>query len=275
MNYEKQGSLSAYLRCLLATGRNVFTAAEATHALQISHGAFLDAAERLQRRHLLISPRRGFYVVVEPQFAVWQAPSPDWYIDALMRHEGAPYYVALLQAAASHGASHQAVMEFQVISSKRLPTILAGRSRVAFYYRKNLTLIQSGVVPRKTYTGYLQISSPALTALDLLRYPHASGGLDNVATVLTEMAPGIKAKDLGSLSSHFEAPVVQRLGYLLEFLGHGRIAESMARALRAKRNRRQIELEPVATAMPDLIPPVLERNARWQVSVRRYPDPDV
>jgi len=36
----------------------------------MSRGAFLDAAERLQRRGQPIRPRRGFYVVVPPQHTV-------------------------------------------------------------------------------------------------------------------------------------------------------------------------------------------------------------
>src|SRR5205823_747771 len=50
----------------------------------------------------------------------------------LMRHEGHPYYVAFLKAAELHGATHQAVMEFQVATDKRLPRILAGRSIITF-----------------------------------------------------------------------------------------------------------------------------------------------
>ena len=38
-----------------------------------------------------------------------------------MRHEGEAYYVGLLKAAELHGATHQAVMEFQVVTGKRLP----------------------------------------------------------------------------------------------------------------------------------------------------------
>nr|WP_245488732.1 type IV toxin-antitoxin system AbiEi family antitoxin [Rhizobium ruizarguesonis] len=38
-----------------------------------------------------------------------------------MRHEGNSYYVGLLKAAELHGATHQAVMEFQVVAAKRLP----------------------------------------------------------------------------------------------------------------------------------------------------------
>jgi hypothetical protein len=83
--------------------------------------------ERQQKHGHLITPRRGFYVIVPPQFMSWGAPPPSWYIDALMRHEGRPYYVGLLKAAELHGATHHAVMEFQVVTDKRLPKIRAGR----------------------------------------------------------------------------------------------------------------------------------------------------
>ena len=85
-----------------------------------------------QRREALVNLRQGFYVVVPPQYASWGAPPSTWYVDALMRDECQAYYVGLLKAAELHGATHQAVMEFQVISAKRLPKIRAGRNLVIF-----------------------------------------------------------------------------------------------------------------------------------------------
>jgi hypothetical protein len=61
---DLRSKLSVYIGELLSAGRTVFTRQEAQHALGITQGAFLDAAERLQRRNALISPRRGFYVIV-------------------------------------------------------------------------------------------------------------------------------------------------------------------------------------------------------------------
>ena len=106
MIYDQRSPLSSYVSGLLSTGRTDITAKEAERALGIRHGAFLDAAERLQRRKALLSPRQGFYVVVPTQFASWGAPPPAWYIDSMMRHEGRAYYVGLLKAAELHGASH-------------------------------------------------------------------------------------------------------------------------------------------------------------------------
>src|SRR5437660_11328429 len=116
---DLRSSLSRHINGLLSAGRVVFTSTDAEDALHLGQGAFLDAAERLQRRKHLLNPRRGFYVIVPPQFASWGAPPPAWYIDALMHHEHQAYYVGLLKAAELHGATHQAVMEFQVVAGKR------------------------------------------------------------------------------------------------------------------------------------------------------------
>ncbi len=115
-----------------------------------------------------------------------------------MRHEGQAYYVGLLKAAELHGATHQAVMEFQVISVKRLPKIRAGRNLIVFYFRKDIEAVKAGIEDRKTDTGTMKISSAALTALDLLRYPRASGGIDNVATVLSD--PRSVARRFGAVA---------------------------------------------------------------------------
>ena len=80
-------------------------------------------------------------MAVPPQYLSWGAPPPSWYIDDLMHHEARPYYVGLLKAAELHGATHQAVMAFQVITDKRIPNIRAGRSIISFLYRKDMRSI--------------------------------------------------------------------------------------------------------------------------------------
>lgn len=273
MVYERS-ALSAYLLDLVSTGRVVFTNGEAEEALGIGHGAFLDAAERLQRRKILLNPRQGLYVVVPPQYASWGAPPPGWYIDALMRHERKPYYVGLLKAAEFHGATHQAVMEFQVVTSKRLPEIRSGRNLIKFYHRKDMAAVAGGTEDRKTDTGTMKISSAALTALDMLRYPQAAGGIDNIATVLSDLGPRIDPAQLAALSDKMERPVVQRLGYLLERLGHGARVAPMRAALNARRVAPWTELDRREARDPDFAPAPLERDSRWRVTIRRVPEID-
>ena len=113
--------------------------------------------ERLQRRKAVINPRQGFYVIVPPHYASWGAPPPACYVDALMRREGQAYYVGLLKAAELHGATHQAVMEFQVLTAKRLLRIRAGRSMIVFHFRKDMEAVTAGIEDCKTETGTMRI----------------------------------------------------------------------------------------------------------------------
>lgn len=274
MLHDRRSALARYITDLLSRGETVFTSQDAVKSLGITHGAFLDAAARLQNRKALLSPRQGFYVAVPSQFGSWGAPPPDWYIDTLMQYEQEPYYVGLLKAAELHGATHQAVMEFQVITAKRLPKIRAGRNLIVFYYRKDLSGITVGLVSRKTNTGKMQISSPALTALDLLRYSQASAGIDNVATVLSDLANKIDAQELATLSSAFEKPVVQRLGYLLDHLDFHEKAKPMHDELIGRGKTSWTELDRRETKDPDFASKPIERNVHWQTIVRRLPEVD-
>lgn len=274
MVHDQRSALSSYVSSLLSIGRTIFTAEEAEQSLGVGRGAFLDSAERLQRRKALLNPRQGFYVVVPPQFASWGAPPPAWYIDGLMRYEGQAYYVGLLKAAELHGATHQAVMEFQVVSAKRLPKIRAGRNLIVFYFRKDMEAVAAGIEDRKTDTGTMKISSAALTALDLLRYPQASAGIDNVATVLSDLGQKIDADQLAALSVTVERPVVQRLGHLLDRLGHEALTGPMLSALQKRGMASWTELDRQEARDPDFAPEPRERDARWRVVVRRAPEVD-
>ena len=60
MVHDQRSALSSYVNSLLSQGRIVFTADDAQTELGVEHGAFLDAAGRLQRRQAILSPRQGF-----------------------------------------------------------------------------------------------------------------------------------------------------------------------------------------------------------------------
>jgi predicted transcriptional regulator of viral defense system len=267
-------SLSDYLLDLQAEGRITFTRDEAITALGITQAAFLKAAARLQKQKKLLNPRQGFYVVVPPQYMSWEAPPPNSYVDALMRHEGRPYYVGLLKAAELHGATHHAVMEFQIITDRQLPKIRAGRSWLTFYFRKDTAAVRDGIAERKTDTGSMKVSSPELTALDLLRYAHAVGGLDAIATILKDVGESIDGSKLAALAPHFERACAQRLGYLLDRLGHADRAQTLNDNLVAKGPVPWVTLEPAKRGAERVSPEPVERNERWRVTVQRHPQID-
>jgi len=265
-----------FVEKLLASGRIAFSRADAEKELGLPRLSVLKSARLLEKQGKLYSPRNGYYVAVPPQFSFWGSPPPSWFIDDLMRFEGLAYYVGLLKAAELHGAAHQAVMEFQVITSGRLPKLRAGRSIVCFYFRREIEEVAGGTERRNTEAGTMRISSPELTALDLVRYVHATGGLDQVLTVLIELGAKIDGGKLAILCPKFEAAVRQRLGYLLSRGGHAHAAEVIHASLSNDPTFRWVELDPStkAQADPDLCIEPIKRDSRWRLIVRREPEAD-
>jgi hypothetical protein len=65
----------------------------------------------------------------------------------------------------------------------------------------------------------LLVPTPEATALDLVGYAHHADGLNQVATVLSELAERIDPDKLAAVAATAPVPWAQRLGYLLEHLG--------------------------------------------------------
>lgn len=78
-------------------------------------------------------------------------------------------------------------------------------------------------------TGYINVASPELTALDLVYYYEQSGGLNRVATVLEELSETIKIdKLMDTVSRYSPVTAVQRLGFLFdEILGFRSLSEPL------------------------------------------------
>ena len=75
-----------YIDQLLAGGRATFSKAEAMAALHLTEASFLAVTARLIKKERLVSPKRGFYLVLRPEDRVTGAPEPARWIDPLMRH---------------------------------------------------------------------------------------------------------------------------------------------------------------------------------------------
>jgi predicted transcriptional regulator of viral defense system len=172
---------------------------------------------RLAKQRLIASPARGFYVIVPPEYRSLGSLPADQFIPALMERLDVPYYAGLLTAAQYHGAAHQRPQEFQVFLDKKRRPIACGQVRVNFMVRKRLreVPVQSVNTPR----GTLPVSTPAATALDLVGYQHQAGGVDNVATLLSELAERIEPEKLAAAAATAPVAWSQRLGYLLEHIG--------------------------------------------------------
>ncbi len=266
--------LSDWTIGLLSEGRLTFTIDEAMQSLGLDRGAFLDAAKQLQGQTCLVTPKTGFYVIVPPYYFNFGAPMPYMYIDELMNYENRRYYVALRKAAEYQGATHHGVMEFQVMTDKVMPMRNVGGTNIAFFFRNDFEVIESGVEVRQLKTGRLRISSPELTAYELLCYPRSIGTINNITTILVDLGEGMKARKLGVLSQSFKRSIIQRLGYLLDWLGYENLTESLQGVLGKIESNYWVELDPHLTRHKEFAPDPVERNRKWRVVVRREPDPD-
>lgn len=103
---SSKSAMMHWVEQLQSRGRYTFTRAEAESDTGRTFIAAQTALRRLKQQGRVASPRRGFYVVVPPEYRVAGSLPASWFIDDLMRHLGQPYYVGLLSAAAIHGAGH-------------------------------------------------------------------------------------------------------------------------------------------------------------------------
>jgi predicted transcriptional regulator of viral defense system len=260
----KRDALNNWLESIQANGRYTFTRADIKRDGPAVERTSVWRAERDGR---LIQPRTGFFVIVPIEYRAVGAPPVAWFIDDLMRFEQLPYYVGLLSAASIHGASPQAVQEFQVIVPEQRRPIRSGRLRIRFIVRGDHQ--EAATEQRQTPTGSMRIATPEQTALDLVRYPIASGGWDNIASVVRDLAPAIDPAKLAKLArSQEDVRPIQRLGYLLDSIAH---AEEPARALASsllRRAPRYVPLEPRAATKN------AKRDDRWHLLVNRTIEAD-
>jgi predicted transcriptional regulator of viral defense system len=249
----------AYVEGLLAAGRRTFTRREAETALKSSPVATYHSLHRLHKQGWVAMPSRGFYLVVDPEHRQLGAQPPATWIDDLMRFHGRPYYVGLLSAAAMHGAAHQQPQEFQVVAGSVLRSLTVGRVRIRFFFRRRMDVVFTEQM--KTSSGYIPVSTPEMTAYDLVRYRKGAGSIDHIATVLAELAERLDAKKLVAIAEKSEElPVTQRLGYLLEQTGHGELTLELAEVVRAARPK-MIPLEPKSSEK------VSARDTKWKLLV--------
>jgi len=205
-----------YLKNLRKSGEIHFTIDQAVADLAISKQSARSIIYRTKKQGDIISPARGFYVIVAPEHQSFGCIPAEELVPILMKHLGVSYYVGLLSAGLYHGASHQKPNSFQIITDKQIQKNLKfGRIKIDTIYKKSLTHLP--LQDRVVKTGYLKISSPELTAMDLFIYSKRSGGLNHIATVLAELVETINIHRLLELAKTSKRNFwLQKLGYILE-----------------------------------------------------------
>jgi len=201
---------------LLSEGTSWFTAHEAAEAVGVPVAHVYPGLKRLMDRAQVNSPARGFYVPIPPEFRTWGSVPATHFVDAMMHHLNRRYYVGLLSAAELHGAAHQRPQVFQVMVERPLAARRNGRTRLSFHVRSRLAKVPTEQMT--TPTGYLVVSTPEATVLDLASRPADGGGLDNVATVLVELAEEgmLDIAALAAAAGSSSVSALRRVGWMLE-----------------------------------------------------------
>ena len=215
------GSVSEWVDELLSKGKNAFALQQVKESFpQHSEAALKRSLNRLSTKNRIVSVHKGYYVIVSYEYAAKGIVPPLLYIDGLMKFLNRPYYISLLSAAALYGAAHQAPQVFMVNTA--FPALRASakkNSKIKFISVKEIPphLLEQ----KKTESGYVQVSSPELTALDLVNFAKQVGGLSRAATVINELVEYIGLEKINEeLASYAETATLQRLGYIADQILH-------------------------------------------------------
>lgn len=209
--------LGDWVNHLISEGKISFSLKQALEVFpNHSEGAVKKSLNRLSVKGNVVSIHKGYYLIIPPQYASRGVLPPPTYLDAFMNFLKRPYYVGLLNAASFYGAAHQQPQEFFVLTNFPVlrPTVKKG---IKVNYISKGKISDKFLESRKTESGYLKISSPELTAADLVQFEKRIGGLSRVATVLSELSEEIKLEKINkTFLKEIPTTAIQRLGYLLE-----------------------------------------------------------
>lgn len=245
-----------YLTEIQSKGRYSVTLNELQAKFDTSEKAILQKIYRLKNKNKLAQVRKEFYVIIPPQYSNRGMLPPTLFINDMMDFLNREYYVGLLSAAALFGAGHQQPMEFQLVTQKpALRNIRNQKLSLSFFIKSKWE--QDQIKEKKTETGYLKVSSPELTAFDMVQYHNRIGGLSRTLPILEDLTEAIKPSLLSKTAKTQIIPNIQRLGFLLDKLGSESLASSLFRLL--SKNSKEV---PLSLAHKKRTGPI---NEKWKI----------
>ena len=230
---EEYSKIGQWIEDLPKRGKSVFSKQEVENQFPaLSYYSIRNALNRLSKKKKIQSVWRDFYAVILPEYGLKGIAPPIEYINQLMKFLGNDYYIALLSAAALQGAAHQTPMEFFVISNSRiLRDKQKGDVKINFVTKKNIPT--QYITQIMVSSGYVNVSCPELTAFDLLIYEKNVGGINRVATVLSELAETLNFSTISiDFLKSLNVAIIQRLGYLLDLLEFEELANVLFQKLK-------------------------------------------
>ncbi|MDR0874157.1 MAG: type IV toxin-antitoxin system AbiEi family antitoxin [Prevotellaceae bacterium] len=213
INKATYNYLGKYLTEVRSKGRYTFTLDELKNEFNLSYSAIKQKLYRLKQKKEIVQIRQGFYVIIPPEYSKQGILPPYLFIADLMKWLNKPYYVGLLSAAAMYGAAHQQPMGYTIVAKTPAPRNI-DKLKIVFFSKH--IFLSDGIIQKKTAAGYINVSSPELTALDFFDNIHKFG-LNRITTILQELTEGMKPSALAKIAKQYpNTAAIQRLGYILE-----------------------------------------------------------
>ena len=204
-----------YIMHLLSYESYSFSFNELVKNSSKSKEALQSELRRLINKGEIVTLRKGFYLILPPRYRRFGQLPVELFIDKLFKYLGKNYYMACLSAAKFHGAAHQQIQKDYIITE--LPAIRDIEKPVSLSFLTLSHWPMSNIEKRKSEAGYFNLSSPTLTALDLIHYQSKLGGLNKLFTVIEELVEEITSHDLKEILTWYPyKSSLQRLGYLLD-----------------------------------------------------------
>jgi len=234
MNMDKSlnhNYLDDFLRIIRARGRYSFTLEELKKEFDLPYPTIKQSLYRQKVKTRVAQIRQGFYVIVPPEYSAHGILPAVMFIDNMMNYLGKPYYVGLLSAAALYGAAHQQPMTDFIFTQTPAPRNISNKKlKIVFFAKK--ALLNEGIIQKKTPAGYINVSSPELTAFDLLENIHTFG-INRITTVLQELYEEMRPSQLSKIAKLIDNKAnIQRLGYILDtVVKNEKLADSLNKVL--------------------------------------------
>ncbi len=170
---------------------------------------------RLSYKKEIVNLRKGYYLIIPPRYAKQGQLPIQLYINKLFNSLNRYYYLGFYTAAKFHGASHQQTQRDYVMTKKpKLFSIEKTTIDIRFFTTAKWP--NKNIINKKSDAGFFKISSPALTAVDLIHHQTKLGGINRMLAILEELAEEINQKDIAELLTWYPyKSTLQRFGFLL------------------------------------------------------------
>jgi predicted transcriptional regulator of viral defense system len=181
-----------------------------------SEASIKSELSRLIEKKVIVNLRKGFYLIIPPRYSRQGQVPIQLYIEKLFKHLNRNYYLGFYSAAKFHGASHQQTQrDYLMTETPKLNDIKKNTFDIRFLTTSKWS--NKNILDRKSDAGIFKISSPALTAVDLIHHQSKLGGMNRMLAILGEIAEEITQNDIAELLTWYpNKSTLQRFGFLLE-----------------------------------------------------------